>query len=841
MKILLLILISFASFGQKIIYVGGSGASDINTGTTTQPYASIQKAASIAVAGDIVKIRSGTYRETVVPANSGTNARIVYQPDQGATVIISGLNEAGNTGWIVHSGNIYKKAITLPVNGYAQNFPNNTTLAANQVFRNSVMQIEARWPKMSTVTDLLDRSKIRQRNSTSLWNATTITDSGIPNIPGGWGGGKIWLSGWFIAQTRTISSSSGSTINFPATNGDMRFSQYYYLTGKLGALTQAKEWHYENGTLYFWQEGGGSPTGVEYKARNWGFDLRGKSNITIQGLQFFGCEINADVNSANTIIDGIKASYTNQTFLQAGYFTNSLQTGMKLIGPNSVLKNSEIKYGASQAVWLGEKCTAENNLITDFNWEGNYAAAIACWDRSGNQVVTRNTMMRMGRSAIDFSTYFMGQHLNVEVGYNDIYNCLMISADGGQIYAAVDNNLTGSRFHHNWIHDSKAERTPSVGYTVGICAGMYLDQASGPVVFDHNVLWNNYECDFHTWQDDRKHRNAGRSFLWNNTFATNAGNTYYGNNSYLTVVLWFFDEVRNSIFRDEFALNFDPPRPAVPGDLQNTFQENIDPKFLMQGEGGLKYRLAPGSPGINAGQLATTAKYGVPAASINAGAVGMPDIGAYEVGGVDWIPGYKSVTTPPVDPPDTIIIPPDTVVIPPPVPIVTTPKKDSTFIFSGSYTIKASGPTEVSINFTEAIPVPVEIKVFDNKPAIGNPTVYTGNWTHADNSCCGWSGNTLTYGNVGTSTIRFTFKGHNLKWFAERKSTTHGKASISVDKKPAVVINLGDINAQQGVDFVTKKHSFDSGTLTEGDHEIIITVTEPRMVVHDYFQVEFNK
>lgn len=870
MKILLLILISFYSFGQKIIYVGGTGATDTNTGTTaTQPFATIQKAASIAVAGDIVKIRSGTYRETVVPANSGTNARIVYQPDQGATVIISGLNEAGNTGWLVHSGNIYKKAITLPVNGYAQTFPNNTTLAANQVFRNSIMQIEARWPKMSTVTDLLDRSKIRQRNSTSLWNATTITDSGIPNIPGGWGGGKIWLSGWFIAQTRTISSSSGSTINFPATNGDMRYSQYYYLTGKLGALTQAKEWHYENGTLYFWQEGGGSPTGVEYKARNWGFDLRGKSNITIQGLQFIGCEINADVNSANTIIDNIKASYTNQTFLQAGYFTNSLQTGMKVIGPNSVIKNSEIKYGASAGIWLGEKCRAENNLISDFNWEGNYAAGIGFWGKTGNQVVTRNTIARMGRSAMDFSTEFMGQHLNIDIGYNDIYHGLMLSSDGGQIYAAVDNNLTGSRFHHNWIHDSKSERTPSVGYTVGIAAGMYLDQASGPVVFDHNVLWNNAECDFHTWQDDRKHRNAGKSFLWNNTFASNYGNTYYGNNGYLTIVTWFSDEIRNCIFKDKLAINWDPPRPGI-GDVQNTQQEfasytpapnsvgigaPVDSKFLGTGEGGLKYRLAAGAPGINAGQLAGGIKYGVPAEEINKGAVGMPDIGAYEFGGVAWVPGYKSVTTPPVDPPDTVIIPPDTVVIPPPVPIVTTPRRDSTFILNGRFTMSSTGPIEVAINYTEPIPPSVETKIYDDLVS----TKYVGPWAFNTNSCCGWSLNTLNYTNVPTSviggkltnsTITFTFKGHNVKWFAERKASTHGKASIVIDNKSAITIDLSGLRVNpdgtvtvinSGVDFITKKPSWDSGNLTEGTHTVTITVMEARYVVHDYFQIEFNK
>lgn len=68
-------------------YVGGTGASDSNPGTSSLPFATIQKAASIAVSGSIVNIRAGTYRETITPANSG----VTFQPDGVATVVVSGL------------------------------------------------------------------------------------------------------------------------------------------------------------------------------------------------------------------------------------------------------------------------------------------------------------------------------------------------------------------------------------------------------------------------------------------------------------------------------------------------------------------------------------------------------------------------------------------------------------------------------------------------------------------------------------------------------------------------------------------------------------------------------
>ena len=74
-------------------YVGGDGASDRNPGTASQPFGTIQKAAAVAIAGDTVKIRTGTYRETVVPANSGAPGQpFTFQADGNAEVTISGAD-----------------------------------------------------------------------------------------------------------------------------------------------------------------------------------------------------------------------------------------------------------------------------------------------------------------------------------------------------------------------------------------------------------------------------------------------------------------------------------------------------------------------------------------------------------------------------------------------------------------------------------------------------------------------------------------------------------------------------------------------------------------------------
>src|SRR5690606_39158950 len=187
-------------------FVGGQCASDNNPGTAAQPFATIQQAASAAATGDVVKIRSGTYRETIVVANSG----VTFQPDQGATAIISGLNVMDNNGWTVHNGNIYKKTINLPVNGFntsTTRIPENNlnlTIFANQIFKNGEMMHEARWPNISTFADLLDRNKYRQLRWDQGFNVNNLTDGAIPIAAPGLVGATIVSNGWFMQEPRTI-------------------------------------------------------------------------------------------------------------------------------------------------------------------------------------------------------------------------------------------------------------------------------------------------------------------------------------------------------------------------------------------------------------------------------------------------------------------------------------------------------------------------------------------------------------------------------------------------------------------------------------------------------------
>jgi len=83
--------------------------SDMNPGTDSQPFLTINKAAGIAQPGDSITVHKGIYREWVSPRRGGTAAkRIVYQAAKGENVVISGAEVI--TDW-VRDGNIWKTVI----------------------------------------------------------------------------------------------------------------------------------------------------------------------------------------------------------------------------------------------------------------------------------------------------------------------------------------------------------------------------------------------------------------------------------------------------------------------------------------------------------------------------------------------------------------------------------------------------------------------------------------------------------------------------------------------------------------------------------------------------------
>jgi hypothetical protein len=606
----LVFLSSLSLFAQNL-YVGGANASDNNPGTAAEPFATIQKAATVATAGDIINIRSGIYRETIVPANSGTSGNpIVFQPDGDAVVTISGADMADGA-WTQHEGNIYKKKIEM-TDGYNDFMTDNTTLLANQVFVNGEMMIEARWPNVSNPDDLMNRDDFQQipKDGWMSGGWTTLKDNRIPDIPGGWTGGTIWTMSWYQPVTATIKSSSSGQISFIMRSNDSDFvkehGDFYYLTGRLGALDTKREFFYDGTYLYLWQPGGGSPENVEVKKRNFAFDLRGKSNITIKNIKIFAATITTDNMSENITLDRLRAQYNSHFVTLPArdvLYSHSDVSGIRLMGPNNVIRNSIVEYSAGHGIVLGgDGGMADNNLIREISYGGTYGCGIFPAPGDKRNTITRNTIYRTGRSGIDMI------YANKEIAYNDISGFGLLNTDVGAIYSARGMDLTGTRIHHNWLHSAANDKTHD--FPVG--AGIYLDQHAKAVTIDHNVFWSNHANDIRIEQGSPPY-----NMVYNNTMASDV--FWASFDTYPDVAP---NNSQNNIYRSDIW-NHTPQESEI--------TSRTDPLFVEPSAGGLGFRLKPGSPAIDKGIVieGITGDYQGSA----------PDAGAYEYGGEEWVPG----------------------------------------------------------------------------------------------------------------------------------------------------------------------------------------------------------
>ena len=502
--------------------------SDANTGTQLTPFKTIQKAASIMVAGDTCYIRAGTYRETVVPANSGNaDAPITFQAFQNEKVVVSGADLVSNP-WKRYKGNIYKAAM-----------PWTLGPGKDMVFLDGVAVIQARHPNDHTSDSGRKPPPIGlpplwmtygnfhvRPDSPKISNPTDLNQDKANYWKGalyvGWHG---W--GWSLQSAEVESSGRGyiSVKNktrkwwFPDTvkklEKKFRWFQQGYLTHHLNALDKPGEWHWENNKLYLWPPDNRDPSGrvVEAKKRHLAFDLRNKDYIQLKDLRIFASSVTM-YNSKHCLIDRCRISfvshYTRFDDARDGYIDNYKiqnsdgapqrgEVGVYVGGSNNVIRNSVIKYSAGAGLILGGyRTTVTNSIIHDCGYAGTYMGCIfitynpaAKWEEPrGGHTITHNELYRSGRALIDVSSDELN-HRNeqtvyeaMDIGYNRLHDGAITANDAGSAFNSFTTTLgsgkSRTQIHHNLIWDSW-------GYFWNTL--VYPDNRSYGIDIHHNVLW----------------------------------------------------------------------------------------------------------------------------------------------------------------------------------------------------------------------------------------------------------------------------------------------------------------------------------------------------------------
>lgn len=506
-------------------YVSISEGDDINPGTFSSPFQTIQKCAETVDRGDRCNIRQGIYREMITPGND----QITFTSYDDEEVTISGTEILPNTSWSHYQDNIYQIPIQWSLN--VRRSEDIHQISNNQVFVDGKMMVEARWPNIdvNNATKITNIAGVREDNAKTD-AATLITmqkakyiDEDIATAGDFWVGGKINLAAGFnfifTSADITAQTYNSVTVEFHddpgAWNSRSSFdteylkpqeANYFYLWGKLEALDCPGEWfidppdnysgnNYVNeafsGTLYMQLPDNSNPSEsnhlIELKKRNWAFDLRNRSFITIKNIKIFACGIVSNPTSHDNTISNISATYLSHFREIPPFYDSDGTQGIRLYGNNNVIRDSYLAYSAGMMIdlqsWQEDNGNQliENNVIHDIGYEGS-GAAISGENIDGlhKNLISHNTIFTSSLRMIDLGS-------GIDVTYNDTYQSHLQCTDIGTIYGWGSDGK-GSIVAYNLVHDSHSEYNGDLNkYGTH---GIYLDDDTYNYIIYRNITWN---------------------------------------------------------------------------------------------------------------------------------------------------------------------------------------------------------------------------------------------------------------------------------------------------------------------------------------------------------------
>jgi len=500
---------------------------DAGPGSAEAPFRTVQRAADKMRAGDRCEIHAGTYHETVRPAASGTSdAPLTFTPRSGDRVVISGTDPVPGP-WTpaeVTDAPLAQRGATTFCDGVAAGYVLRAAVphplpAHPQVFIDGRLAPEAGWPDAPRL-DPLSRARAVAGEGTTY---EEIHDPDLDQPDGFWVGALVHVVGGLEwgGHTGVVLSSSPGQVRFQPSLPQSRSVELgakpgnrYRLSGALGALAAAGDWHYDSSeqSLWVWGTEVGAAPDVEVKTRDWAFDLRGRSYVTVTALGIHAASIVTDVESRGNVLDRLDLRYVShipQFSMDCAFAEFERDTtGVILDGEDNVLRQSTVTYSAGNGVVVrGRRNAVVDNVISEINYAGvELTGGVLVLNeldrglRGCAAQVAHNTIFNTGDCGILLFSWPCWPDPWPEAGrfpqqdntisYNDVFNTLALTQDHGAIEGCNLLDLAGTSIDHNWVHDcyAKGDR-----HHVGACGGVgvYLDHGCANAELRHNVLWAN--------------------------------------------------------------------------------------------------------------------------------------------------------------------------------------------------------------------------------------------------------------------------------------------------------------------------------------------------------------
>lgn len=437
--------------------------------------------------------------------------------------------------------------------------------------------------------------------------------------------------------------------------------------GARGALDADDEWYLETtptgATLFVRPAAGRDPNhlNIEIRDRMWVIDANA-SHVVFDTV---------NVVAGQVRIHGDGNVITNSTMRYGTHFVFSEKigesadvelgrNGVFVLGDRNVVRNSEIAHSAgSGMVMRGDGNIVENSLIHDIGYRGTYTSGVL-FQGTGSKLL-RSTIFRSGRDLLHIS-----ECRTCEFSFNLLHDSTLLTDDSGAIYA-FGRDLAGTTIDHNWIWG----RTSTEWNVPGIQLGIYLDNGTRNALVHHNVISG--LGDKAGIGTNTPHQGL---VLCNNTLIHNASSGEFARIGEGAFCSCNFDAnpglpdpfafealgacvherdadgkvVASACVNDSCEYWMDPSRLTVRNTAYYaTFAEAavdlVNPQEVIVAPNG--WQLV-GRPDFRPRRRSVLVDAGSPCPGVEAGFVGAaPDVGAYERGGPNWIPGYRPTRTSP--------------------------------------------------------------------------------------------------------------------------------------------------------------------------------------------------
>jgi hypothetical protein len=612
------------------LWVNGTTGSDDYDGLTPgNALKTIQKAADLAGPGTTVHIETGVYRETVTPAmDGGASEPAVYIAEDGAgTAVVRGSEPSSSLAWTQLTANtiglspgVYSNVYYADLSAWDLDGPPRFVVETSgdptrlPLAREPDWQVVTEWKHhefwsaadggsssaaCDPATDPDPNCDYSSRSMTQLTDRTSDgggIEAGNLTMLGNLTGGTVvaidTLQGHYVYR-RTISThdvgSGRITVDricehdTGSGNPGLGWGTKYYVENKPYLLDTPGEWWYDSGTgrLYLWPPAAGNPASqsIEISRRDNGFDLRGRSYITLDGLTVEYLDGSAIYQRNWTTHKSYDNTLRNLTLRYANWGVDVEQSVRADSPPANIIdgltvEDSEIAYMDTVAIrlidWWENGAAADsftrpgvvNTVIRDnemhhlgFRTDGDNAVGMSFTHATqlrfeGNHVhhVAHNGV-QISKSVIQSSKTYGFSPSEIKTGEilikdNVFEKTCQLTTDCGGLKlwgSAPDGHvfrdvlITGNVFRNSfgWTHVSEkrgrwsGEPDSQVQGMGGF--GLYVDHASGIHAY-RNVAYNNAYTGYMlsgVWRD-------GRMVYVNNVAANSLYGFILGGSSYDT-------------------------------------------------------------------------------------------------------------------------------------------------------------------------------------------------------------------------------------------------------------------------------------------------------------------